>query len=558
MMNIFCLCRVTAMTGTDRTVVEGTVGMEGAAVDVKMVEKRLHEILTAVIRNNSGNWLQYFTDNYKKKYYQACKKAERESLEYPRIWWEESDDDPSQFVIKSVKAISEDEAYFEVVLKGNLLIGVFELILKREHGIWVIDEVKQKKLSVLSAWAQMDYQKDFLTIMEAMDIVSYRRYHPLTDGDMDDLIKSTARKYGYIEKGFLGGIGTCSFWQYVKGGHVLEGSYSEDEYYFIPDNIQTASTVIVSDCEGIESIDDDEVAIDIEMRVFSERNRNVLLGEMKNIGFRLKKSEDGTLTYTWQDYEISLRKWTSLGHDGWEFDVRLNYHKYDTTKHVEFKDSTRAHNLSIALDYPVKGNPAFLKRTRKFIMETLESDMMFYDLMARYSKDQNDGQAMVNYYGRKECANMDEYFYDQLADDPDFHFYCIEGVKIEVVGENDKYISFEVFNYRNCGGTSDYLVYGATFRKSDGKQLHVIANPQNPRFKHCLNEMYFEDRDVVDDEYKKQLPMPKCEPYLIQNGVRFTYQQGEIAVKPAGFIKSELTFSELRDFLTDEVKDVLK
>ena len=53
------------------------------------------------------------------------------------------------------------------------------------------------------------------------------------------------------------------------------------------------------------------------------------------------------------------------------------------------------------------------------------------------------------------------------------------------------------------------------------------------------------------------IPPPKYEPYLIQNGVRFVYQQGEIAYRPVGFIKDQVPFSIMRDFLTDEVKDVL-
>ena len=138
-------------------------------------------------------------------------------------------------------------------------------------------------LSFLSVQAQTSSQKDFVTIREAMDIVSYRRYHPLTDGDMDDLIKSTAKKYGYIEEDFLEGVGTCSFWQYIKNGYVVYDTAAED--FFVPYNKQTASAVAIVDCQGIETIDYDEVAISAELRVFSEHSRDILLSEMKDIGF---------------------------------------------------------------------------------------------------------------------------------------------------------------------------------------------------------------------------------------------------------------------------------
>lgn len=413
-------------------------------------------------------------------------------------------------------------------------------------------------LTFMSVHAQTASQKDFLTIREAMDIVSYRRYHPLTDGDMDVLIESLMKKYGYEKQHFLGEIGTCSFWEYIKNGYTVHDGDIDD--HFIPYNSHAASTVAVVDCQGIETIDYDEVAISVEVRVFSEHNRDVLLGEMKDIGFRIEKSEDGAQTYAWHDYEILSQKFVTRGHDCWQFYVKLNYHKYDTTRLVEFNDSTRSHDLSISLEYPVNGNPALLRRIRTFMMEAIEPGITVDQIIPRFSGNPNDGQALVNYYGRKRCECLDKDFY---ADEDLPVAHCIESIDVEVVGENDKFISFEVFRYGNCGGSSDYQVYGATFRKSDGKRLRIIANPQDPKYKIFLNEsLRFEDkgdgREVLDEEYKKQIPLPKHEPYLIQNGIRFTYQMGEIAVRPAGFLKSDQSFSLLSDFLTDEVKDLLK
>lgn len=406
-------------------------------------------------------------------------------------------------------------------------------------------------LSLLSAHAQTVSQKDFLTIKEAMDIVSYRRYHPLTDGDMDVLIESLMKKYGYEKQHFLGEIGTCSFWEYIKNGYTVHDGDTDD--HFIPYNSHTASTVAVVDCQGIETIDYDEVAISVEVRVFSEHNRDVLLGEMKDIGFRIEKSEDGAQTYAWHDYEILSQKFVTRGHDCWQFYVKLNYHKYDTTRLVEFNDSTRSHDLSISLEYPVKGNPALLRRIRTFMMEAIEPDMVYEAPMPRYSGNMSDGKALVNYYGRKRCAMLDT---DDYGSSP------IEFTSIEVVGENDYYISFEVFRYSNYGASSNYQVYGATFRKSDGKRLRVIANPKDPKYKQFLNEdLYFdglENKDALLEEYREQLPLPEYEPYLIQNGVRFVYQQSEIAVRPAGFLKADVPFSVLRDFLTEEVKELFK
>ena len=408
-------------------------------------------------------------------------------------------------------------------------------------------------MTFLSAHAQTSSQKDFLTIREAMDIVSYRFYHPMTyhNNEYDNYIKKKIKSHGYREKAFLGdGIGTCSFWQYIKGGHVIITTDQE----FIPDNKQLASTVAVIDCEGVDENGGDDLAISVELSVFSERSWAILMKQMQDIGFEYTNSIDDWNVYCWHTYEIKVLKMSQNGYDRWEFDIRLTKPEYNTTRHVAFEDSVRSHDVSISIEYPVNGNPALLRRTRQFIMEALESGVMGSGT-ARYSRDQNDGQAVVNYYGRKECASLDRDYYDQLADDPDYPFCCHEMLEIGVVGENDNYISFEVFNYSNCGGSSYYLIYGATFRKSDGKRLKVIANPQDPRFKRCLNQLDFEDRHAIDDEYKTQLPMPEHEPYLIQDGVRFAYQKGEITLPP---IITESPYSVMGQFLTEEVKELLK
>ena len=403
-------------------------------------------------------------------------------------------------------------------------------------------------LSLLSVHAQTISQKDFLTIREAMDIVSYRRQHVLDESGFDGFIEAMVKKYDYREQDFLEGIGTCSFWQYVKNGHSVIDTSPDD--YFVPDDIRTAATVAVMDCEGIETIVGDETAIDVDLRVFSEDNFNILMREMQDMGFKYLKTENGLREYAWQSYRVYVHKSKTRVHDCWTFQITLTKREYDTTKHVEFDDSTRSHNLTISLDYPVKGDPTLLRRIRTFMMEAIEPDMIDEKPMPRFGGDKADGRALVNYYGQKRRSMLDAEDYPSAP---------IEFTNIEVVGENDYYISFEVLRYGFYGGTDNYLVYGATFRKSDGKRMHVIANPQDPQYRQFLNkDLYIEERDALLDEYKDHIPLPEYEPYLIQDGVRFVYQQGEIAVRPAGFIRTEATYPVMRPFLTDEVKDLLK
>ena len=165
------------------------------------------------------------------------------------------------------------------------------------------------------------------------------------------------------------------------------------------------------DCQGIESIDGDETAISVDLRVFSESNYETLMREMQNIGFRYNKTENGLREYAWQTYRIYVHKSKTRGHDCWFFEVVLRERTYDTTRLVEFNDSTRSHDLSISLEYPAKGNPTLLRRIRTFMMEAIEPGITVDQIIPRFSGNQNDGQALVNYYGRKRCECLDKDYY---------------------------------------------------------------------------------------------------------------------------------------------------
>ena len=409
-------------------------------------------------------------------------------------------------------------------------------------------------ISQLSVCAQTAEKQDFLSIKEAMSIVSYRRNHPIADHQkFDGFVKSIFRKYAYRDEDFLEGVGTCDFWQYIKNGHTVYNVEPLDDDYFIPDNIQEASAVAVVDCQGIETIEYDETAISVEMRVFSVIRRDEIMKEMRSLGFAYKKEEYYGKVYVWDSYTISLYEGKSRGHKYWRFEVSLNPRNYNTTKHYEYSDSSSAYNLKIHMDYPVSGNVGLQKRVRTFIMEALEQDLLNGGpLMGRFNGDPSDGQAVINYYGVKGCTVLKE------KHNPNTRAFK-EETSIKKIAENDYFVSYEVLRLGWYGGVLNVLNYGASFRKSDGKRLHVISNPDDPQFKHFLNnQVFFEKKDEVNEEYRNNLPMPEYAPYLIQSGVRFVYQKYEIAPGAAEHIKGDSSFSEISKFLSDEVIDVLK
>lgn len=406
---------------------------------------------------------------------------------------------------------------------------------------------------LLSAFAALESEDNsFLTFQDAMSIVSYHRGHPMNnDDELDAYIKKVINKYSYKDESFLEGVGTCDLWQYIMHGHTVNGVEPLDDDFFVPDDLSLASTIAVIDCNGIETIENDETAISVEMRVFTEKRRDEMMKQILDMGFTYNKTDYYGKVYLWKSYTISIYEGKSRGYKYWEFRVGLNECDYGSTKHYEFADSSSTHNLKIQVDYPVKGSSVLLRRIRTFMMEVLELDLQNDWPMSRYNGDVSDGQALVNDYGRRGCVLLKEkYDSETLPFD--------EQTTIKKVGENNYYISFEVVKNGWYGGATSGPTqhYGVTFRKSDGKRIRVIKNPQSPQFKDFLsNQMYIEDQNVRYEENKNNVPFPQYEPFLIQSGVRFIYQKYEIA--PVICV-GDAQFSSIRLFLSDEVKDVLK
>ena len=385
--------------------------------------------------------------------------------------------------------------------------------------------------------------------------MSYRRTHPMTDEEeLDSYIKQVIGKYGYKDEDFLEGVGTCSFWQYIKQGHTVPGVEPLDDDYFVPDDLSLASTIAVIDCNGIETIENDETAISVEMRVFTEKRRDEMMKELQSIGFIYKKADNNCKEYEWKSYTINIFEGKSRGYQYWQFTVDLNTRDYGTTKHYEFADSSSSYKLTIDVDYPVNGNTVLLRRVRTFIMEALEFDTQSDGpSMGRFNGNPSDGKACINYYGvsgvsvlKEKCAASE---WDSMREEKE----------IKKVGENDNYISFEVIT---TGWYTPYVstvwCYGETFRKSDGKRLDIIADSHDPKFKKLLNERFpDEDKDFLVDP-DADIPLPYTKPYLIQSGVRFVYQKREVTAPDAQYVQEDISFPEIRQFLSDEVREVLK
>lgn len=110
-----------------------------------ITEANLQVILNNMIGDESADAVdKYCTELFKTKYKDACKKAEDEGYESPRLWWQYSDSDPERCEIEGLEMVSDTEAKAKVKVISELYVGDFEVILKYENDVWLVDEIIDK------------------------------------------------------------------------------------------------------------------------------------------------------------------------------------------------------------------------------------------------------------------------------------------------------------------------------------------------------------------------------------------------------------------------------
>lgn len=111
---------------------------------IEDVEQRLKEMLTVLIKDNGDRYLaEYFTEGFDAYYNRAWEKANKEGVEGPRIWWQYSDDYPTDFSINSINTNATSETVANITVKGGSCHGVYDVSLKIENGHWKIDRITE-------------------------------------------------------------------------------------------------------------------------------------------------------------------------------------------------------------------------------------------------------------------------------------------------------------------------------------------------------------------------------------------------------------------------------
>ncbi|MDO4511463.1 MAG: RsiV family protein [Bacteroidales bacterium] len=133
--------------------------------------------------------------------------------------------------------------------------------------------------------------------------------------------------------------------------------------------------------------------------------------------------------------------------------------------------------------------------------------------------------------------------------------------------ENAKLVTFMISGYDMAAGAAHGMpyCYGATFRKSDGKEMSDHLIRKNARLNTLLWRGLKEHYGVKDTELRnilnvnmKTVTMPSTSPWVTKDGVVFQYGAYEIAPYAAGMPQVIIRPSALTPYLTTEGKALLK
>lgn len=199
--------------------------------------------------------------------------------------------------------------------------------------------------------------------------------------------------------------------------------------------------------------------------------------------------------------------------------------------------------VGCVVSYPVDGtNDALIEAAREWINEMLGGS---------YVGDLTDGQAVVDYYAEAfqkevdfEVPETDDEESDWLAD-----VASIRSDSIYVFYECDEYVTLMSDGYIYYAGAAHGFggFLGVTLRRSDGCRItwDMFKESDSDLFQSVLEDglrEYFEldDTDdladcllLYDTDNNGELPLPAT-PILTADGVKFIYQQYEIAPYSAG------------------------
>ena len=246
-----------------------------------------------------------------------------------------------------------------------------------------------------------------------------------------------------------------------------------------------------------------------------------------------------------------------------------------TTRYMS--DSTATSALNVAFPVANKKNARLAAAVNEWISEQL-GGTYGDSLEGDYTKLLSDTAALVDHYFaniKKKNADMWKDMAENMQPEDLQGMQLLDSVSITKLAEGNDWVTFQFVNDVFQGGAhGSHLVFGQTFRKSDGRRIgwEIIRQLPEGNLQELMrkglvsyfaadNEEGFKEEDlenVLDESARYYTPMPQCPPLFTSEGILFLYNQYEIAAYAMGLPSFVLTWNELQPHLNATAKHMLK
>ena len=236
-------------------------------------------------------------------------------------------------------------------------------------------------------------------------------------------------------------------------------------------------------------------------------------------------------------------------------------------------DSTATSALNVAFPVANKKYAQLAAAIKEWISEQLGGT---YGDSAEgdYAKLLSDTAAMVDhYYAAIKKLNDDNWkeMAENMQPEDLQGMHLFDSIAITKTAEGKDWVTFQFVNDVFQGGAhGSHLVFGQTFRKSDGRRIgwDIIRQLPEGNLQELMrkglvsyfaadNEEGFKEEDlesVLDESARYYIPMPQCPPLFTSEGILFLYNQYEIAAYAMGLPCFVLTWEELKPHLNVTAK----
>ncbi|MCR5132224.1 MAG: RsiV family protein [Prevotella sp.] len=245
-----------------------------------------------------------------------------------------------------------------------------------------------------------------------------------------------------------------------------------------------------------------------------------------------------------------------------------------SSRHVSDLIATSALNIA----YPIanKKNKRLVASINEWICERLGGTYA-EDGNGDYDKLLADTAAIAEHYFAAICKenadNYKELFGDSDQEDR-FIPQLYDSISISKLDEGANWVTMNYTNDIYLGGAhGSYIIYGQTFRKSDGRRIgwEILKPVEESNLQDLMRKGILSYFNSGEEQFKEEdlenllqgeasayyIPLPQCPPLFTKEGIFFLYNQYEIAAYAAGLPQFVIPYEDLMPLLNTTAKRMI-